>query len=42
MESRSVEEEDVLEEPLHDWSETEGSWRRAVKMKGKEVLGGKE
>lgn len=43
MESRSVEEEDdLLKEPLDGWSETEGEWRMAVKMKGQEVPGGKE
>lgn len=35
-----MEEEDLLKEPLDGWSETEGSWRRAVK--GQEVSGGKE
>lgn len=36
------EEEDLLKEPLDGWSEREGGWRRAVKMKGQEVSGGKE
>lgn len=36
------EEEDLLKEPLDGWSETEGEWRMAVKMKGQEVSGGKE
>lgn len=37
-----MEEEDLLNEPLDSWSETEGGWRRAVKMKNREVSGGKE
>lgn len=36
------EEEDLLKEALDGWSETEGEWRMAVKMKGQEVSGGKE
>ena len=36
------EEEDLLKEPLDGWSGTEGGWRRAAKVKGQEVLDGKE